>query len=178
MRGGGDTGAKTFKNYCLKSEQMKHDGSGSVTRTKKDRGGATASMLKAELYSSVRNALRCINFFALLIMFIDVIKHRTASGIHNAEMKWSNHSRLDSYGVTLSGWPADIPKQNPSTLSVSQMKILLDVLEDGRMHFVKEGSTDTVARSDGEADYFSWACEDDQTEVCSNPRSEFLLEII
>jgi hypothetical protein len=90
---------------------------------------------------------------------------RTASGVHNAEMKWSNHSRLDIYGVTLSGWPADIPKQNPSTLTVSQMRILLDLLEDGRMHFVKEGSTVTTLRIDRETEDFSWACEDDQTEV-------------
>jgi hypothetical protein len=58
MRGGGDTGAKAFKSYCTKSAQITHDGVG-LAGAKKDRGSATASTLKAELYSSVRNSLRC-----------------------------------------------------------------------------------------------------------------------
>lgn len=52
-------------------------------------------------------------------------------------MKWSNHDRLvDSYGVRLEGWPASVPKQNPSVLSAAQNKAILDALEDGSMRFV------------------------------------------
>ncbi len=50
-------------------------------------------------------------------------------------MKWTNHSKLDSYGVKLEGWPDHVPRQNPSTLSVSQNKILLDLLSEGKMFF-------------------------------------------
>jgi hypothetical protein len=163
MRGGGDTGAKTFKGYCAKRAQITQDVVG-LAGAKKDRGGATASVLKAELYSSVRNLLRCFTSH-LCLLWLMLIDNRAASGVHNAEMKWSNHSRLDTYGVTLSGWPANIPKQNPSTLSVSQMRALLDLLEDGRLHFVKEGGAGTTARVDRETEDFSWACEDDQTQV-------------
>jgi len=50
-------------------------------------------------------------------------------------MKWTNHDRLDLYGVRLVGWPPDIPLQNPSTLKVSQNKQLLDSFRNGTIRF-------------------------------------------
>jgi hypothetical protein len=61
---------------------------------------------------------------------------RTTTGQRHAEMKWSNHEKLDAYGVRLEGWPTGVPKQNPSTLSSSQNKAILEALESGKMKFV------------------------------------------
>ena len=52
-------------------------------------------------------------------------------------MKWTNHSKLDVYGVKVVGWPEGVPVQNPSTLTVAQNKILLDLLAEGKLHFVR-----------------------------------------
>jgi len=91
-------------------------------------------------------------------------------------MKWTNPERLDNYGVRLVGWPNDVPAQNPSNLKQGQNKLLLQVLENGRMRFEKlsslhaEGSRSqdyNVAGTVGEesaADVeedFSWAYDAD-----------------
>jgi hypothetical protein len=62
---------------------------------------------------------------------------RTVSGVRNAEMKWTNHDRLSIYGVRVVGWPQTIPLQNPSTLTTSQNKALLECLTNGTLHFVR-----------------------------------------
>ncbi|KAH8099927.1 hypothetical protein BXZ70DRAFT_894022, partial [Cristinia sonorae] len=82
----------------------------------------TAAMnLKAEVYSNMRTAVR------------------NASGIRNAEMKWSNHSHLDSYNIRIVGWPEGVPKANPSTLSMAQNRAIFDGLANGTIHFVPTG---------------------------------------
>lgn len=63
-----------------------------------------------------------------------------ASGIRNAEMKWTNHDRLGRYGVKLIGWPHTIPAQNPSTLSASQNRLILESMVKGTMKFVRADS--------------------------------------
>lgn len=50
-------------------------------------------------------------------------------------MKWSNHSKLSTYGVELAGWPGDVPKRNPSALSAAQNQTILDALQLGKMWF-------------------------------------------
>jgi hypothetical protein len=106
---------------------------------------------------------------------VDDVRHRTASGIRNAEMKWTNPERLDVYGVRLVGWPPSIPAQNPSSMKLSQNKQLLECLQNGTMRFEKSimtpGSTDDlgsssigVANNLEEAevtDDFSWAYDAD-----------------
>lgn len=62
---------------------------------------------------------------------------RTTSGIRNAEMKWTNHDRLFTYGVYLVGWPSDIPVKNPSSLKADQNKRLLELLNNGTLRFMK-----------------------------------------
>ena len=62
---------------------------------------------------------------------------RAASGIRNAEMKWTNHSKLDAYGVKLVGYPESIPLANPSSLSASQNRLLLDLFASGKTHFAR-----------------------------------------
>ncbi|KAJ7285006.1 hypothetical protein C8J57DRAFT_1290126 [Mycena rebaudengoi] len=122
-RGGGDAGAKAFKVHCLKNAVRT-----TVSETEPGPSGtATAAMpkvqasrsLKTSLYDGVRSALR------------------SASGVRNAEMKWTNPALLATYGVCLVGWPSDIPAQNPSSLKSHQNKQLLDALENGTMHFVR-----------------------------------------
>lgn len=62
---------------------------------------------------------------------------RAAAGIRNAEMKWKNPDQLiHVYGVHLEGWPADVPHTNPSTLSVSQNKLVMQALEKRILRFV------------------------------------------
>jgi hypothetical protein len=76
-------------------------------------------------------------------------------------MKWSNHSRLSTYGVTLVGWPSDVPEKNPSTLSVHHLKVLLEELEEGKIKFVKD-----ERNHDPESSQVSWPIENVQeTEV-------------
>lgn len=100
---------------------------------------------------------------------------RSASGVRNAEMKWSNHERLDIYGVTLVGWPSDIPVQNPSSLKLNQNKQLLEALENGTMRFEKVAPSISTSNphvtepsptddmppppEDLETDSFSWAIQ-------------------
>lgn len=63
--------------------------------------------------------------------------YRAVSSVRTAEMKWTNHARLDTYGVSLVGWPSGVPMQNPSTLSVAQNSQVLEALKSGYMHFVR-----------------------------------------
>ena len=70
-------------------------------------------------------------------------------------MKWTNHSKLSKYGVQLRGWPANVPSQNPSTLTVAQNKLLLDLLRERNIYFVRTTSTqgsspETSAETGGE----------------------------
>jgi len=86
-------------------------------------------------------------------------------------MKWRDHSKLDSFGLRLEGWPSDIPMQNPSSLSVTQNRLLLDSLNNGSVSFVRlDGAPGPAGSSsprydinmDLPADEFdsSWAFED------------------
>ncbi|GAW02141.1 hypothetical protein LENED_003776 [Lentinula edodes] len=118
MRAGGESGAKAFKEQCIKNKgnSSKFISPSSVINVSSKQ---SAKNVKVELYEGVRNALR------------------TVSGIRNAEMKWSNHDRLFTYGVCLVGWPSDIPAKNPSTLKADQNKRLLELLNNGTLRFIK-----------------------------------------
>ncbi|KAJ7707703.1 hypothetical protein B0H17DRAFT_1033677, partial [Mycena rosella] len=99
QRGGGDAGAKAFKVHCLKNVaptavSANAEASSSTSTTPKI---SAARSVKADLYEGVRKALR------------------SASGVRNAEMKWTNPALLSIYGVCL----------NPSSLKSSQNKELL-----------------------------------------------------
>jgi len=138
-RGCGVPGAKAFKAQCIKAEELargraatpalpsaSEDPSQAVSTLQKK---SPASYLKAEIYSTVRDALR------------------TSSGIRTAEMKWTDHSKLSAYGIRLVGWPDGVPLQNPSTLSVAQNRAVLDALKSGSMSFVRldEGEGPLIA---------------------------------
>jgi len=58
-------------------------------------------------------------------------------------MKWTNHDRLHAYGVYLVGWPKEIPPQNPSSLKADQNKRLLELLDSGKMKFMKIATSST-----------------------------------
>lgn len=94
-------------------------------------------------------------------------------------MKWTNHSKLDAYGVRLVGWPDNVPVQNPSTLSVAQNKRLLEMLGAGEVSFERldgvqsmqslQGASVQSPRPDEEAMFedtidFSWTCEPGENE--------------
>ncbi|KAF7336644.1 hypothetical protein MVEN_02098900 [Mycena venus] len=128
-RGGGDAGAKAFKLHCFKSgartpTTSNAEASSSATAPPPSIPKiAPARSLKADLYDGVRKALR------------------SASGVRNAEMKWTNPALLATYGVCLVGWPPTIPAQNPSSLKANQNKELLEALESGTMRFVRTLTT-------------------------------------
>ncbi|KAJ7593136.1 hypothetical protein C8J56DRAFT_930471 [Mycena floridula] len=115
LRNGGETGAKVFLSKAHNCATSFENAPGpSSTKV------MPAKTLKTELYERFRQALRI------------------ASDSKNAEMKWTNHSKLvELYNVQLIGWPEDIPVANPSTLKVEQNKVLLKLLEAGTLHFVK-----------------------------------------
>ncbi|KAI0719282.1 hypothetical protein C8T65DRAFT_758907 [Cerioporus squamosus] len=166
-RGCGVAGAQTFKARCVRAQSQlpapTRIGTPLPTIVPLSAPGSSkkksqAREVKSEVYAAMRDALRA------------------TSGIRNAEMKWTNHAKLDSYGVKLVGWPDNVPRQNPSTLSVAQNKILLDLLNEGYMFFSRiEGtqpsepvmSMEETPMRDEDAMFedsinFTWASEDSQ----------------
>ncbi|KAF9468066.1 hypothetical protein BDZ94DRAFT_1154544 [Collybia nuda] len=182
LRNGGESGAKTFREYCLREQDTTrmasapHDDSSSSRSSSVPTRHPPAKSLKNELYENVRKALRLV------------------SGIRNAEMKWTSPDKLNVYGVRLVGWPSTIPAQNPSTLRASQNQLLLDSLERGIMRFekilVSSSSTEPTDRPgaaveglfDGQGGAedvdFSWAYDADggSSSVCS--RLTMMLHIL
>ncbi|KAI9060657.1 hypothetical protein FKP32DRAFT_1577784 [Trametes sanguinea] len=125
-RGCGSSGAQVFRARCRRARQpwrgSHHaaiDSRADIARTLAAQATSknSARELKAALYSGMRDALR------------------GASGMRSAEMKWTNHSKLDVYGVRIVGWPDHIPMRNPSSLSVAQNQLLLEMLSSGRIRF-------------------------------------------
>ncbi|KAH9935262.1 hypothetical protein B0H21DRAFT_759281 [Amylocystis lapponica] len=169
-RGCGVAGAKAFKALCVKTtEELAQSGQATpgpqAASSSQGDGISTqkrgpASSLKAEVYSTVRNAVRA------------------ASGIRNAEMKWTDHSKLRAYGIQLIGWPDGVPMQNPSSLSVAQNKAVLEAVKSRSMSFVPiagpsgaqaaaipSNQGDPLDNEDHEAAVdFSWACEEPPLE--------------
>ncbi|KAF7312243.1 hypothetical protein MIND_00237300 [Mycena indigotica] len=147
LRGGGDAGAKAFKSHCVKTQS--HNPSSAAAAKSNPTNART---VKSDLYEAVRKALR------------------TASGVSNAEMKWTNPSLLNIYGVRLVGWPPSIPSQNPSSLKADQNKQLLEAVEKGTLHFVR-----TILTNEGEPappaeeqSNFEWAIEYDDPSMSPN----------
>ncbi|KAI0264417.1 hypothetical protein BC834DRAFT_882965 [Gloeopeniophorella convolvens] len=153
LRGGGMAGAKALKALALSGSANPHlppivapPDAASPTRQKE-----TAHSLKSDVYARTRALLRA------------------TSGVRNAEMKWTNHGNLSVYGVRLEGWPADIPMQNPSTLSTSQNKELRDALSRGSLRFCRLDSdrptssitTSATHGSTTDANDFSWAISEE-----------------
>lgn len=103
---------------------------------------------------------------------------RLASGVRNAEMKWTNPERLDTYGVRLVGWPPDIPPQNPSTLKVNQNKQLLEAFKSGAARFERlpvslqslPAPAPEVEVDPADNDDFSWAYDPDASPKVSQVR--------
>ncbi|KAI0833482.1 hypothetical protein BC628DRAFT_1507326 [Trametes gibbosa] len=142
-RGCGSAGAQMFKAQCARSAQASQriysqpvvtDPILVSTATSLPASGAKGSAreLKTELYAAMRDALRA------------------ASGVRTAEMKWTNHSKLSVYGVRITGWPGAIPSQNPSTLSVTQNKKLLELLNAGSISFERLAAATTSDDSYGQ----------------------------
>jgi hypothetical protein len=87
-------------------------------------------------------------------------------------MKWTNHERLDIYGIHLTGWPEGIPAQNPSTLKLSQNKQLLEGFQSGAIKFERHPANIHALPDSGisseeqfqvEEDDLSWALDTDAT---------------
>lgn len=174
MRGGGDSGAKTFRVHCfreLDTPGTAHQDDGPSSQSNSVSVKQTpARSLKNELYDGVRKALRyahCRHLSGRELSFC-----RLASGIRNAEMKWTSPEKLDLYGVRLVGWPSTVPSQNPSSLKFDQNKLLLEALENGTMRFessiVSSNSfidpsnpTPLDEQGDSEDLDFSWAYDAD-----------------
>ncbi|OCH94355.1 hypothetical protein OBBRIDRAFT_140424 [Obba rivulosa] len=137
----GVVGARAFKAHCVKAleTQNRHTVAPYPPDSSLVQKKGPASELKKEVYAAVRNALRA------------------ASGNRTAEMKWTNHARLDTFGVTLVGWPTGVPMQNPSTLSVAQNTQVLEGLNNGTMYFMRLGETPVhdmpATPAPGSADY-------------------------
>ncbi|KAK1217246.1 hypothetical protein PQX77_020095 [Marasmius sp. AFHP31] len=169
LRGGGESGAISFKQQCIRqtgdvprheqpaaafgSSGSSNDGQPSASTVHK-RSQLSAREVKLELNDNMRRSLRAV------------------SGNRNAEMKWTNPDRLYIYGVSLTGWPSDIPSQNPSNLTLGQNKRLLGLLQDGTLCFVKTivdpsappPSSVGVEETQEETDaLFAWAIQDDAT---------------
>ncbi|KAI8980174.1 hypothetical protein BD414DRAFT_493863 [Trametes punicea] len=177
-RGCGSSGAQAFKARCKRPERLWQasfrpaaiDSALGVAPALPTLTGtwskSPARELKATLYSAMRDALRA------------------ASGVRNAEMKWTNHSNLHVYGVRVVGWPDHVPLHNPSSLSVSQNQLLLEMLSTGRIRFVRLDGTQLAddstsgeqsPRRDEEAMFedsidYSWVCGTDESHTTHTAR--------
>lgn len=85
-------------------------------------------------------------------------------------MKWTQHQRLEIYGVHLVGWPNDIPLQNPSALKAHQNKKLLELLNNGTLKFIKTippqpTQPPTPPLVIREVDPFQWALRENYGEA-------------
>ncbi|KDR76251.1 hypothetical protein GALMADRAFT_67652 [Galerina marginata CBS 339.88] len=160
LRGGGEQGAKAFKAHATAHLQKPATDPAAVQPPTIERQTSTpppkagpAKSLKTEVYESVRNALR------------------VACGLRSAEMKWTNHEKLDIYGVRLVGWPESVPMQNPSTLKANQNRLVLDAIQSGVMRFertmahsiIAAGISSSSSQVDGDDanEDFSWAYDAD-----------------
>lgn len=119
LRNGGVNGAKAFKMQAMSSHsptlESFHDHHQAPSTSMDKR--TPAQRLKSEVYAGIRTALRMV------------------SGIRNAEMRWTNHDLLQTYGVRIDGWPKDIPKRNPSSLTVAENKRLKECLQNESLIF-------------------------------------------
>jgi hypothetical protein len=193
LRRGGDMGFKSFKVHCLSGTQATYREDDSATATIPTTTTTTlissigqrspARAKKSEAYTNVRHALRflIISHFRCLLHLFSLtffIYWRTASGVRNAEMKWTNHDRLSIYGVRVVGWPESVPHQNPSSLTTSQNNLILESLKNGNLQFIRRaewdepsvipvnpvGSEGRSLSGDATSD-MSWACEDGVIDV-------------
>jgi hypothetical protein len=143
LRGGGTPGALTFKDHCRRSYEsqtstapMPPVSTPAVSKSKK----TPASLLKSEVYAAVRATLRSVAMVSWSMRFLTHASIRKASGVRTAEMRWKNQGNLETYGVRLVGWPANIPMQNPSTLSAAQNRQILNALNEETMKFLPIGT--------------------------------------
>lgn len=111
------------------------------------------------------------------LVTIPDLRLRRASQNRKAEMKWTNHARLEeNYRIRLVGWPPDLPLKNPSALSVGQNQAIMDAIVGGNMRFERIGGEEAHARppqANGEQDAsvaknISWVYEEagPSTFVC------------
>jgi hypothetical protein len=201
QRYGGQSGAKAFQLHCLKLAAVSsstpsdstQDNADTVASSSSPVESSSGAKVKAELYETFRNALRYF-CFTLISQCTNVVG-RATSGVRNAEMKWTSHSRLELYGVSIIGWPDDIPCQNPSTLKIYQNKKILQLFKDGGIKFIRiiraakaetaaaAEDTETAKRSnaDVEGDPFVWAINDSYGDCEENVRlsspCDFLLSL-
>lgn len=167
LRGGGDTGAKAFKQFCHNSNPSHAETengpelTSAIVAPAPSASKKNSQTVKAELYDSVRRALQA------------------TSGVRNAEMKWSNPERLDVYGVRLVGWPAGVPANNPSTLRANQNKQLLEAFQSGVAHFERLPNSihpppipkvEPQNDPSEDLDDFSWAYDPDASPTTSQPK--------
>jgi hypothetical protein len=181
FRGGGETGARSFKTHCtsqLRSKEERMDLTSSQTTVSSRLSVPPApktyhaKSLKNELYEIVRSALRFV-IPNVLQNLSQTFTTSSASGVRTAEMKWTNPERLDVYGVRLVGWPEGVPSQNPSSLKSGQNKLLLAALQNGTMRFERllqessavnsgeDKSAEDPSSANETADDFSWAYDAD-----------------
>jgi hypothetical protein len=170
MRNGGDAGIRAFSTYAR--QQLEPPSSTADMGPEAISPVKSSKSTKSELYELIRTSLRCATLFTVHSLHPDQ-SERNISGIRNAEMKWTQHSRLDIYGVCLVGWPEDIPTQNPSTLKAHQNKRLLDLFKSGTLKFVRtlqlpqsaQVEQDTPPPPIATTDTFSWAVHDQYGEA-------------
>ncbi len=139
-RGCGAPGAEAFKAQCMRvATQRPHIVSAPtippIVQNTASRKTVPAREVKNELYAGIRHALRSVPLRPEYITYTDRLYLRTVSGVRKAEMKWTNHTKLSVYRVRINGWPDSIPVQNPSILTSTQNKLLLELLRDGKLYF-------------------------------------------
>lgn len=98
-----------------------------------------------------------------------VILDRMVSGVRNAEMRWTNHDLLQTYGVRIDGWPKDIPKRNPSSLTAAENTRLKGCLQNGSLIFHRLDGQDVLITASATGSSSLSANVDDASGAASWP---------
>lgn len=93
---------------------------------------------------------------------------RVASGVRNAEMKWTRPGKLSAYGVALLGWPSEIEYKNPSKMSFQETSTIMRLLQENTIYFrLLQDHTGTNTSCSSaivpsiDTNDVSWACDVD-----------------
>lgn len=81
-------------------------------------------------------------------------------------MKWTDHSKLEAaYGIRVIGWPSSVPLQNPSSLSVTQNRQVLEELRNGSMRFEHVAQTSSSQPGTSSSDAASGVAVDENMDI-------------
>ena len=66
-------------------------------------------------------------------------------------MKWSKPEKLSAYGVSMEGWPSDVPIRNPSQMSQQEIIRIYELISNKEIRFQRITSNDPSQSDPGKS---------------------------